>query len=185
MKSKLLVLILPALIILTGCASVISNEVLKEVKEEASLPQVQSSPEKYTNKKVIWGGIILTVENLEDKTVIEVFKTHLTKTHTPTNTAEDGGGRFLIEASGYLDTFIYRQDKMITVAGIIKGIEKKKVGKMDYPYPVVTPLEMHLFEPIYESEYQEAAPWWYYPHYDPYWPYYWPYYPWWAPFPPP
>ena len=46
---------------------------------------------------------------------------------------------------------------------------------MDYAYPVVTPMELHLFDMSEEVMY---PPSYYYP-YPMYQPYYWPYYPWW------
>ncbi|MBI5560355.1 MAG: Slp family lipoprotein [Deltaproteobacteria bacterium] len=176
--------VLIALIFLGGCASVISENVLKEVREDITLQMVQGLPERYAGEKVVWGGMIVTVENLEDSTVIEVFQTRLDSTHTPTNALTGEGGRFLVKVSGYLDVFVYRPNKMLTVAGVVKGVEIKKIGKTDYPYPVVTALEMRLFEPRAEPEYPNPPPWWSFPPYEPYWPYYWPYYPWWAPFPP-
>lgn len=183
-------LAITAALSLSGCASVISENVLKGVKKDITLEMVQSSPERFAGDKVVWGGIILSSENLEDSTIIEVFQTRLDSSHRPTNTVEGGGGRFLVKRPGYLDTFIHRPNKMLTVAGVIKGVEIKKIGKMDYPYPVITPIEMHVFEPQAEAEYLTPfPPWWYSPpYYDPYWPYYWPYYPswgpWWGPFPP-
>ncbi|MBI5598372.1 MAG: Slp family lipoprotein [Deltaproteobacteria bacterium] len=186
-KEIVVTALLTAIALLSGCASVVSPDALKEVRGDVTPAMVQSDAAgKYVNQKVVWGGIILNVENLEKTTVIEVFATRLDSTHTPTNEARDPGIRFLAEASGYLDAFIYRPNKMITVAGIVKGVETKNIGKTGYPYPVVTAVEMHLFDLNPEPEYQPLP--WPPAYYDPYWPYYWPYYPpyypWRGPYPP-
>jgi outer membrane lipoprotein len=158
-----------------GCAPVISKPALKDA-EEPPVEAVQKNPEAFKGKKVLWGGIILDVENLEETTVIEVFRTALGYTKKPTG--EVAGGRFLVSAAGYLDPIVYKPKSGITVAGTVKGVEVKKIGKMDYLYPVLTPLEMHVEEieaPLYPAA---PLPWPYYP----YWPYYWPYWPY--PYPP-
>ena len=52
---------------------------------------------------------------------------------------------------------------------------------MAYAYPVVKPIELHLFDMSEEAMYP-LPPYYQYPMYQPY---YWPYYPWWyRPYPP-
>ena len=163
--------VLPLLFV-CGCASVISPEVLKKVEPALTLRAVRSSPEEYKGSVVLWGGIIVSVEHLKEGTLIEVFHTELTSTHRPSFSADTSQGRFLIEARGFLDNLIYRPKRGITVAGILKGMKTKKLGNMDYTYPVVEPLEMHLFDPP-EELYPVPPPWWwYYPPYYPPPPYY-------------
>ncbi len=172
--------------VITGCASVVSKDTLSEVSREVTPNAVQADPERFIGSKVVWGGIIISSENLEQSTVIEVFQTELSSTDRPKKAPPKGpGSRFLIESPGFLDTVIYKPDTGITVAGIVEGVKTGKIGKMDYPYPIVKPLEMHLFD-MTEYEYEDVPPFWYYPppfppYYDPYWPYYrnpyWPYYP--------
>jgi len=168
------------LLIFGGCAPVISKKVLDEVERDITISMVQAMPEAYTGRKILWGGIIIKVENLADSTIIEILQTRLGPGYRPTGRVlTAGGGRFLISSPGYLDAFVYSPRKRITVAGIIRGIRLQKIGDANYPYPVVEPIEMHLFEEVVERAYPpEAPPWWYYP---PYGPYYWPRYPWWHP----
>lgn len=165
---------LPALLLLvTGCASVISKDVLKQAKLGVTVPMVQADPKAYTGRKVVWGGLIVSTENLEDKTIIEVFQTRLDFTQSPTREPLGSGGRFIIVVEGYADPLIYREKKGIATAGVITGVETKKIGKMDYAYPVLKSLELHLFD-MEATAYPPP----YYP-YPMYQPYYWPYYPWW------
>ena len=171
---------LPALLLLvTGCASVISEGLLREAELGVTVPMVQADPKAYTGRKVVWGGLIISTENLEDKTLIEVFQTRLDSTQSPTREPLANGGRFIVSIEGYADPLIYREKKGITAAGVIAGIETKKIGRMDYAYPVLKPMEVHLFD-MEEAAY--PPPYYQYPMYQPY---YWPYYPWWyRPYPP-
>ena len=161
----------------------ISREALKDVERGVTVDTVQSNPELYTGRRVVWGGTIVSAENLEETTEIEVLESELAYDDTP----KDGisRGRFIVESRGYLETAVYAEGKMITVAGTVKGVKVRKIGKMDYPYPVLTPLQIRLFEPLPEYPYSEAPPpwWWYDPFYPwpypgyPYYPYPW-HYPW-------
>lgn len=156
--------------IIAGC-SVMPKTVLKEVNRDITLDMVQTSPERYVGQKVLWGGIILESENLENTTEIVVLETELAFDERP----EDGSsrGRFIIETKGYADTNIYTKDKRITVAGTVTGVETRKIGKMDYRYPVITPIEMRIFNPMTERMYDYYPPSYYGPGgiYGPYYPY--------------
>ncbi len=171
-------LFLAVITLLTGC-SVMSTNVLKEVDRSVTVPVVQADPGRFTGSRVLWGGFIISSENREDSTVIEVLATRLDSSDLPMPAGEKTGtaGRFLIEAPGFLDTVIFTADKGITVAGTVKGLRKELIGRMKYPYPVVAPIEIHLMNRT-RIDYYELPPWGYYPYYgDPYYPYYWPYYP--------
>jgi outer membrane lipoprotein len=176
MRSFKAILTLIFLITLTGCGSVISTSVRRDVDRIITIPLVQKAPQLYTGKNVLWGGVIISSENRETTTVIEVLETRLTTRDEPAGVGGGRGsfGRFLIEAPGFLDTVIYSPEKGLTVAGTVKGILRKRIGDMDYPYPVITPIEIHLLD---RPDYRDIPPWGYYPYYDPYYPYYWPYYP--------
>ena len=60
---KTIFLIFTALII-AGC-SVFPKSMTSNVNRDITMEQVQTNPERYAGQKVLWGGIILTSENLE------------------------------------------------------------------------------------------------------------------------
>ncbi len=166
---KKLPLILFILLLTAGCGSVISETALKDVDRSITVPAVQADPESYIGKTVVWGGRIVTAENMEDVTLIEVLESRLSIMDIPSS--EKSRGRFLIEAPGYLDTLTYKHDLEITVAGVIKGVEHKAIGKMNYPYPVLSPLDMEISDPpeTYYYDYPfRNRPYYYDPLYDPY-----------------
>ncbi len=168
---------LSLLFIMSGCGSVISKGLLKEVDRTITIEAVQSARQQYGGRKVVWGGMIITSKNLERTTEIEVLETRLSMGDIPSGPVEDGsGGRFIIEAARYLDTAVFTEGKLITVAGTVKGVVTRKIGMMDYHYPVITPIEIKLFEPPREPDYRDS--YWYYPFYPPY---YYEQYPPWSP----
>jgi len=153
------------LLIFTAGCSVVPKDIRRQADRSITIPMVQTAPDAFKGSKVIWGGIILSSKNLADKTVIEALQTPLDRTDRVIN-EEQSKGRFLIESKTYLDTYLYKQGKEITVAGIIRGITVQKIGEMDYAYPVLEPLHIRVFEPQQELEYEPLPPMWpYYPYY--------------------
>ena len=171
---KKISLVLLILILTTGCSSVLSKTALKDVDRSITVPAVQANPASYTGKTVVWGGRIVSTKNLKDVTVIEVLESRLSIMDIPSD--EKSRGRFLIEAPGYLDALTYKHDMEITVAGVIKGVEDKTIGKMSYSYPVLSPLDMEISDPpeIYYYDYPfRNRPYYYDPYYyGPQFPYY-------------
>lgn len=172
---KIAMLIAVAAVLVAGC-SVMPRGALKGVDRDITLDMVQTDPARYAGSKVLWGGIILNSENLEDATEIEILETELAFDERP----KDGStkGRFIVQTPGYLDTTIYSKNKRITVAGTVIGVERRRIGKMDYPYPMISPIDARVFEKMPEGYYDP----YYYGPYGPYSPYG-PYYPY-GPFPP-
>jgi outer membrane lipoprotein len=177
-----LVIVLLGLLLLSGCGSVVTKDTLKLVKRDISPLKVQTSPNEFINDTILWGGVIVDVKNLTEATEIEIFQTKLASDDRPLNTVPEGfGRRFIIRAPGFLDKLVYKERKKLTVAGTIIGIERRKIGDALYPYPIIEPLELHLFESYREREHDNFYPnypyWPYFSPFDPYapyYPYYWP-----------
>ncbi|MBI5491507.1 MAG: Slp family lipoprotein [Deltaproteobacteria bacterium] len=195
---KNLILVLAALVVFAGC-SVMPKTILKEVDRDITLDMVRSRPEQFVGKRVLWGGKILGTDNLEEHTEIEVLESSLGYDDTPANGTSKG--RFIIQSKQFLDSNIYKANKRITVAGTIKGVEVRKIGKSDYRYPIITPIDMRLSEQPPQTpypDYYNYPPYMYGPYgpYGPYNPFYpsspygptpYPYrypYPWPYPYPP-
>jgi len=161
--------------LLSGCGSVISKGVLEGVDRNVSIASVQASPERFTNAKVLWGGVILVTKNLEKATEVEVLETTLDFNDVPDFEYSSSQGRFIIRAERYLDPNIFKEGKGVTVAGLVSGVSVRKIGKMDYAYPVIKPIEIKLSEKLPDDYYTRHSMWGY-PYFDPYDPYG-PYYP--------
>jgi outer membrane lipoprotein len=166
------------LLFISGCAHVISKDLRNHSDLSLTLSQVNRDPNAYKGKSVIWGGeIIETVNQKDGTTQIEVFQRPLGWRGEPKETLASEG-RFLVLVEKYLDPYIFRRGRRITVAGEIQGEMIKPLGQMDYRYPLLLSKQIHLWNEYYYVPYPYPYyPWWYY---DPWWGY--PYYPygWWG-----
>ncbi len=162
MKKQVQWFLLIPLIFLSGCAHVISKDLRTKSDLSLTLSQVRQNPEPFKGKWVVWGGEIVETANQQDGTTqIEVFQRPLGWRGEPRETYPSAG-RFLVLYDRYLDPYVFRRGKKITVGGDITGEKVKPLGKMDYRYPVLSGKEIYLW-PVYD--YQP------YPYYNPGWGY--------------
>ena len=145
---KKTVLLLLSLIVFCGCAPVISRQTLKSVDREVKFADLAGHPDKYMGREVVLGGTIVSVENREDKTEVEVLDQPLNRQLKPVD-PEKSEGRFIAVFDGFKDPALYARNRRITVAGVFKGVVKRKLGKMDYGYPVVESREHYLWKAPY------------------------------------
>src|SRR4030042_2169092 len=162
------------LLLLSGCAHVISKDIRDKADISLAFEKVIKKPIAYKGKTVVWGGeIVETINQKNGTTEFEVFQIPLDSSDAPkvSNASE---GRFLILFNKYLDPYLYRKGSRITVAGEILGDKIKPLGEMDYRYPLIASKQMHLWE---EHHYRPYPYLYYYPwgYYDPWWgyPYWW------------
>jgi outer membrane lipoprotein len=157
------------LFLLSGCAHVISKNLRGQVDQALTFREAFQNPNAHQGKMVIWGGDIVKAINQKDgTTLVEVFQLPLSRRGEP-NEAYPSEGRFLILSEKYLDPYLFRRGRKITVAGEILGEKTMALGKMDYRYPLVSSKQIYLWTEYY---YYPA------PYYYPYSPYYY-YDPWW------
>jgi outer membrane lipoprotein len=177
-SSLFCVLLISGFLLLSGCAHVISKNLRAEADPTLSFSRVLQNPEAFKGKTVIWGGEVVETTNQKDgSTLIEVLERRLDRQGEP-DEASPSQGRFLVQSQDYLDPYVYRRGRKVTVAGVILGQKVKPLGEMDYRYPLVSIKQLHLW-PVY---YYAPAPYYPYPYYyDPWWrpaPWYpWGYYP--------
>ncbi len=164
MKSRLKWFLLLSLILLSGCAHVISKDLRTKSDLSLTLSQVRQHPETFKGKWVVWGGeIVETVNQKEGTTQIEVFQRPLGWRGEPKETTASEG-RFLVLVDKYVDPYVFRRGKKITVAGEMIGEKIKPLGQMDYRYPLVSSKEIYLWPVSYYQPYP-------YSYYDPTWGY--------------
>ena len=175
MKSQLknifsFVIVSLILFLLSGCAHVISKDLMAKSDPSLTLTQVRQNPENFKGRLVVWGGEIIETTVQKDGTAqIEVFQRPLGWREEPKETIASEG-RFLILADKYLDPYLFRKGKKITVAGEILGEKIKPLGETDYRYPLLLSKQIYLWEEYY---YRSYPPYYYYPgwYYNPWWGY--------------
>jgi outer membrane lipoprotein len=143
-----------AMLLLGGCAHVISKQVLKEVDTKVTFAQVAKAPDAYKGKTVLFGGDIIETKNLPDKTLIVVLQ-HPLGTRDKPAAGDVSEGRFIIQAPGFLDPAIYSPGRKITVAGKVVGKDVRPLGEIEYTYPIIEKRELYLW-PEEKSQPEES-----------------------------
>lgn len=133
-----------AMILLAGCAHVISKEVLQEVDASLTFAHVSKDPETYTGKTVLFGGDVIETQNLSNKTLVVVLQHPLGSRGEP-SAGDVSEGRFIITTVEFLDPAIYNPGRKITVAGTVVGKEVRPLGEITYAYPVIKKRELYLW----------------------------------------
>jgi outer membrane lipoprotein len=154
-----------------GCAP-FSKEIMRQVDPTLTFAEVQKDPQPYVGKIVLWGGVIVGVENRKDETLLKVMRTGLDYEKRPVN-LDRSTGRFIARYAGFLDPAIYKEGREITVVGEVVGKEFLSLGDTMYAYPVILAKEARLWERRVEIPY-DYPPWFWAP-YPPYWWYRYPY----------
>lgn len=164
------------LIIFSGCAHVISKDILGETDTGLTFDELRKSPALYQGRTVLLGGVIVKTANKKEGTLLEVYQTTTDRRGKPIR-LDMSGGRFLALYEGLLESEIYRKGRKVTIAGIVHGEKVMRLGEMDYHYPYLVVREIHLWEeerrPTHELyPWDLWGPWWWHPWYpwhDPCW----------------
>ena len=182
---KMVFFFLASLIFLSGCVHAISRGVLKEVDREITFSSLIKDPNAYQGRMVLLGGVVVKTVNKQEGTLLEVYQTRLDREGKPTDT-DRSEGRFLALYQGFLDSEIYREGRLVTIAGTVQGEKVQLLGEIEYSYPYLIITELHLWEeekPVQYKHYRWdpwydpwALRWWpsrrhliWHPRYDPYW----------------
>jgi outer membrane lipoprotein len=159
------IFVLLLFIFLSGCLP-ISKQLRAQADKTLTFQQVLKNPEAYKDKIVIWGAeVVETINQNDGTTLIIVLQRPLDWTEEPKFRRSEG--RFIILVKGYIDPYVFRRGRRITVAGEILGKKVMRLGELEYPYPLLLTKQIYLWGEYY-----------YYPYPYPY-PYYW-YYPYWG-----
>jgi len=98
----------------------------------------------HEGQRAIWGGQIVNVLNLADRTEIEVVSLPLDRADRP-RLGSEGGVRFLLVQPGFLEPTRYAPGRYLTVLGEIVGLEERPVGEYLYDHPVLAAEQIHLW----------------------------------------
>ncbi|MDJ0806717.1 MAG: Slp family lipoprotein [Gammaproteobacteria bacterium] len=156
---------------LAGCSSTIPDLIKRVPKDNIQVDEVQQKPDEYLDSLVRWGGTILQVENLAEKTHIEVLGRKLSSNGKPDSTSRSQG-RFKIALQGFKEPEEFPKDRLITVYGKLTEVIEGQVGTYNYRYPIVEPKAFYLWSK--ERNYR---------HHDYYDPFYYPWHPYWYRYP--
>ncbi len=161
------------LMTLTGCAHVISERSRSMVDPTITYAMLKGKPDAFVGKYVLLGGVIVGVKNTNTGSQLEVMEVALDEAGMPENTFRSEG-RFLALSDSFLDSMIYKPDRLVTLVGEVKGKKIMPLDEIEYTYPVVAIKEIYVWKSYdYEKGYPYPAPS-PYSFYDPYYYGYWP-----------
>jgi outer membrane lipoprotein len=147
----LFLFILSPFILFSGCAP-ISRELRAQADRMLTFQQVFQNPEAYESKIVIWGGeIIETINQKDGTTLIVVLQRPLDWMEEPKFNRSEG--RFVILVEGYIDPYVFRRGRRITVAGEILGRKVMRLGELEYPSPLLRSKQIYLWGDYYYYPY--------------------------------
>ena len=129
-------------IALAGCAA---TPVFKDAPATATMPaDVAVQPERYHDADVIWGGKILDVRNLTDRTEVQIVAYPLDDSQRPEQTAPTQG-RFIVALPGYVEALDFPAGRFVTLRGRLNGSHVGRVDDHEYVFPLVENATVHLW----------------------------------------
>jgi outer membrane lipoprotein len=128
--SRLAVLMLTSLL-LAGCVS--APKALQG--EFAPIEPGQAARDGRVGERVRWGGRVVKVEPLADRSCFEVVGIRVGSDGRPLARDDGSTGRFLACRAGFYDPEVFLPGREVTISGAIEGYETRKVGEYDYRYP--------------------------------------------------
>ncbi len=163
------------LLLLGGCASNVPILIQSSPEPDLSYSQVKENISASVGQSVRWGGKIISVENREQSTWIEILATRLRAFGRPGRN-DKYQGRFIARIDGFLDPAYYTKDRQLTVYGWIEDKLTKNIDEHAYEYPVVAANEYYLWPNYQRMRHPYYYPYFYPYRHQPYYPYYRSYY---------
>lgn len=131
--------------LLNACTPVISPQLMDQVDRDISYGSLASHPDEFKGKIVLLGGTIVQTVPKPKETEIEVVQKQTSSNGEPYLT-DRSEGRYLVRVDRFLDPAIYRSGRDLTVAGEVQGSEVRRLGEIDYRYPVILASELYLWK---------------------------------------
>jgi len=162
-------IILLVILLVTGCAPVISKPLREQVDKTLAFRHVFKDPEAHKGSVVVWAGVIIESKNTKEGTLIEILQRPADFFGAPEE-SDRTEGRFLALYSSYLDIAVYSKGREVTVGGEVEGKRVMPLGEIQYSYPLVHAKEIYLW-PDMSKERLAPYPYPYSPWgwYDPFW----------------
>lgn len=134
----------PSLICLAACTAMIAAcASTSEPPAGGPTPaQIVSSGEAHGDAH--WGGQIVSLKNLRERTLVEVLALPLAGDGRPRVNGRPQG-RFIVDHPGFLEPHEYVAGRLLEVHGQLHGFSEGTVGDAPYRYPVVRAGQLTLW----------------------------------------
>jgi outer membrane lipoprotein len=168
------------LILLSGCAHVISDDALLEADPALDMTRVRENPDKYIGATLLLGGLIVDKKLSREGITLEVLSYHLDR-WGGVQRVDDMRNRFLARTDYVEEPGRFATGRYITMIGTLLGRKVRMLHGKEYVYPIFAikeasvraPLQPRPVYPYYGDWY-----WWspshrnhgFFPYrYDPFW----------------
>jgi outer membrane lipoprotein len=138
--------VLCILAVLAGCTPAISPQLMDQVDRSLDYRAIAADPAGAGGKTVLLGGTIVQTVPKPGSTEIEVVQKALDSSGAPRLT-DRSEGRFLVVSERFLDPAVYSPGRDVTVAGEVGKPQTRRLGEIDYRYPVIRAIELRLWPP--------------------------------------
>lgn len=136
-------ILLAALAGLVGCASGPDID-LGRYDKNLTPQSVAGNIGLHRDSEVVWGGLIVGINNLEGRTEIEVLGYPLVGKAEP-NLSKEPTARFIVSTTDFIEPLVYSPGKAVTAAGRVTDTMEGSVGGARYTYPVLRPDDLYLW----------------------------------------
>ena len=117
---------------LSGCASVPDAIKGTTPTPQQDLVRVMNAPQLYVGQEARFGGKVVSVQNQQGKTRLEIATVQLDGAARP-ELGEPSRGRIFADVNGFIDPVDFR-GQLVTVVGPIVGVVDGKVGNTPYKF---------------------------------------------------
>ncbi|MDF1895820.1 Slp family lipoprotein [Rahnella contaminans] len=125
-----------SVLVLSGCVTVPDEIRGTTATPQMNLQAVQGAPSLYVGQESRFGGKVVAVTNLQNKTRLEIATMPLDDGARPILGAASRG-RIMAYINGFVDPVDYR-NQLVTVVGPITGVEKGTVGQSSYDFVTIS-----------------------------------------------
>ena len=139
-----------AVLVLSGCVSKVPILIKSPPNPDLEFHQVKNNIITFQDQYVRWGGKIISIENKEDSTWIEILSSPLNSYGKPVSRSSYEG-RFIARVNGFLDPKQYSEERKLTIFGTIDTEFVKKIDEHPYSYPLVSAKEYYMW-PEYRTD---------------------------------
>ncbi len=147
-----------SLAVFVGCTPVISRQLMDQVDRTLDYRAIAADPSGAKGKTVLLGGTIVQTVPKPGLTEIDVVQKSLDSSEAPRLT-DRSEGRFLVVSEQFLDPAVYSPGRDITVAGEVLDPQTRRIGEIDYRYPVVQAIELRLWRLLGPPDYPYLYGW--------------------------
>jgi outer membrane lipoprotein len=137
-------LLFPFLLLLLGGCSSKPLLPTEGVNTELTAQRVVDLERGVSGSRVLWGGVIVNITNLRERSRLEVLAYPLDSKQRP-QTDQPAGRRFFAYHPGYLESTDYAAGRQVSMVGTVGGIEEAPLGEHRYRYPVLNSERLHLW----------------------------------------